>query len=169
VEFYLQNDSELVYSPALQFYTDKVIIYFGPQFLAGLDSIDRYSRFGYRLGLNYIIPESQTIDHEVFIQFEIDHLKYKFNTVAYDLAVPGIPIKATSIHERIYTNLSFNFGLSYHFMKRFFANGQCGIGFRWTEFNDPPSESYYQKNGTYTIPTKFNGFISLAIELGINF
>ena len=165
VEFRLNDTHQIIYSPALQFHPGTHIsLYVGPVLLISLDQIDRSNQFSFHIGFDYLFKKS-TNNLDKYVKLEMSKIKYQFNSIAYDYAVPNIPIQSTILHEHVYTDIQLNIGLRYHFMKRYYVSSDGGIRFLGKKLTDP--DKYIDKYEG--VPTILKILPALSLETGIYF
>jgi hypothetical protein len=164
------NQPILTCSPTIQINPSKNIhLYLGPSFLISQNEIHFKNQTSFRTGISYLpwVRKNKIIP---FIKFELNRVKYEFNSVMYDYAVPNIPIKATVLNEHRSVGLFLNSGVLYKIKSRFFVGADLGVWFLWERnIQHGTSEAYtYKKYGEKT-PLEFNILYMFSIETEIYF
>lgn len=154
---------QLIYSPDIRLLLSKYInFYFGPSLLIPLDTVRLRHAYGFRIGTNYLLGNKKI---KPTIKLEFSRIKYEFNSVLYDYAVPNIPVKATVLNQHKSFGFNLISGVSYDLKNRYFISGGGGINLLWERNIDPGTYKYYGEEK----PLKFSHHYTFSIETGIYF
>lgn len=159
---------QLIYSPDIHLPLSKYFnVYIGPSFLIPLDTVRLRHSYGFRIGTNYSLWNKKI---KPTIKLEFSRIKYEFNSVLYDYAVPNIPVKATVLNQHKSFGFNLNSGINYCLKNRFFISGDVGVNLLWERNIDPGTkETYMNKEYGEEIPLKFSHHYTFSIETGIYF